>query len=96
MRGVRGSIQLMFECVWIFAFSLSVSKKTSTLDNDLGQLCRGRRIQMLGHSGLGIFNNFGASSIFAWVLASAAAACPAQPGSLHMISMTFGCCHLKW
>ena len=30
-------------------------------------LCRGGRIQMSGHSDLGIFNNFGASSIFTWV-----------------------------
>ena len=33
---------------------------------------------------------FGASSIFTWVLAdTASAACPVQPGSLGMISMTF-------
>ena len=37
---------------------------SSTLDHDVGHLCRGRRIQMSGHSDLGIFNNFGASSIF--------------------------------
>ena len=49
-----------------------------------------RRIQMSGHSDLGIFNNFGASSIFTWVQAdTASAACPPQPGSLDMISMTF-------
>ena len=45
---------------------------------------------MSGHSDLGFFNNFGASSIFTWVSADAAsAACPAQPGSHDMISMTF-------
>ena len=45
---------------------------------------------MSGHSDFGIFNNFGASSIFTLVLAdTASAACPAQPGSLEMISMTF-------
>ena len=33
----------------------------------LAILCRGRRIQMCGHSDLGILNNFGASSIFTWV-----------------------------
>ena len=43
---------------------------------------------MSGHSDLGIFNNFGASSIFTWVQAdTASAACPAQPGNLDMISM---------
>ena len=51
---------------------------------------------MSGHSDLGIFNNFGASSILTWVLAdTASAACPAQHGSLEMISMTFGGCHLR-
>ena len=55
----------------------------------LAILCRGRRIQMSGHSDFGIFNNFGASSIFTWKQAdTASAACPAQPGSLEMISMT--------
>ena len=45
---------------------------------------------MSGYSDFGIFNNFGASSNFTFVLADAAsAACPAQPGSLDMISMTF-------
>ena len=45
---------------------------------------------MSGHSDLGIFNNFGASSILTWVLADAAsAACPEHPGSLDMISMTY-------
>ena len=43
---------------------------------------------MSGHSDSGIFSNFGASSIFTWVQAdTASAACPAQPGSLEMISM---------
>ena len=45
---------------------------------------------MSGHSDLGIFNNLGASFICIWVLAdTASAACPAQPGSLETISMTF-------
>ena len=35
--------------------------------HDFGHLCRGRRIQMSGHSDLGTFSNFGASSIFTWV-----------------------------
>ena len=34
---------------------------------DFGHLCRGRRIQVSGHSDLGIFNNVGASSIFTCV-----------------------------
>ena len=46
--------------------------------------------KMPGHSDLGIFNNLGASSIFTGVKAdTASAACPAQPGNLEMISMTF-------
>ena len=45
---------------------------------------------MSGHSDFGIFNNFGASSIFTWEKTDAAsAACPAHPGNLDMISMTF-------
>ena len=36
---------------------------SSILDHDLGHLCRGRRIQVSGHSDSGIFSNFGASSI---------------------------------
>ena len=45
---------------------------------------------MSGHSDFGIFNNFGASSIENWVHAeTASAACPAHPGSLDMIFMTF-------
>ena len=39
---------------------------SSILDHDFGHLCRGRRIQMSGHSDLGMFNNCGASSIFTW------------------------------
>ena len=45
---------------------------------------------MSGHSDFGIFHNFEASSILTWVYAdTASAACPAQPGNLEMISMTF-------
>ena len=45
---------------------------------------------MSGHPDLGIFNNFGASSILTWVLGdTASGACPAHPGSLEMMSMTF-------
>ena len=35
----------------------------TTVDHDLGHLCRGRRIQMSGDSDFGIFNNLGAPSI---------------------------------
>ena len=42
-----------------------------------------------GHSDLGIFSNFGASSILTWVYADTApAACPAHLGNLEIISMT--------
>ena len=45
---------------------------------------------MSGQSDLGIFRNFGESSISTWVQAdTASAACPEHPGSLEMISMTF-------
>ena len=44
---------------------------------------------MSGHSDLGIFSILGAPSIFTWVQAdTASAACPAQPGSQEVISMT--------
>ena len=63
---------------------------SSILDHDFDHLCRGRRIQMSGHSYFGIFKNCGESSIFTWEKADTASAdCPAQPGSLDMISMTF-------
>ena len=59
-------------------------------DHESGHLCRGRRIHMSGHFDCGIFINFGASSIFTWVLAdTTSAACASQPGNLGMISMTF-------
>ena len=50
--------------------------------HDFGHLCFGRRIQMSGHSGFGIFNNVGASSILTSVQTdTASAAGPAHPGS---------------
>ena len=53
-----------------------------------GHLCRGRRIQLSGHSDFGIFNNLWASSIWTWVQPDiASAACPSQPSNLEMISM---------
>ena len=46
---------------------------------------------MSGHSDFGFFSIiFGASSILTWEKAdTVSAACPAHPGSLDMISMTF-------
>ena len=45
---------------------------------------------MSGHSYIGFFSNLGTYSIFTWVQADiASAACPAHPGILDMISMTF-------
>ena len=71
---------------------ISLKRNTTVsfiLDHDWGHLCRGGRIQMSGHSDVGIFNNFGASSILTWVEAdTASAACPAHPGNLEMISIT--------
>ena len=57
------------------------------LDQDSGHLCR---VQISGHSDLGSFNNnVEASSILTWEKADiASAACPADPGSLAMISIT--------
>ena len=60
------------------------------LDHDFGHLCFGRRIQISGHSDLGIFKKDGASCILTWVSAdTASAACPAHPGSLDKTSITF-------
>ena len=60
------------------------------LDRDLGHLCFGGRVQISGHSDFGILNNDGAPSIFTWEKAdTASAACPAHPGSLDTMSMTF-------
>ena len=59
------------------------------LDHDFGHLCRGRRIQMSGHSDFGNVNNDGASSILTWVYADiASVACAAHPGSRDMTSIT--------
>ena len=56
----------------------------------LVHVCFGRRFQISGLSHFGIFNNVGASSILTWLLTDTAyAACPAHPGSLEIMSMTF-------
>ena len=73
---------------WPYRFRSRGTTGSSILDHDFGHLCRGRRIQMSGHSDLGIFNYWRASSIFTWVQAdTASAACPEHPGNLEMISM---------
>ena len=41
---------------WPYRFRSRGTTGSSILDHDLGQLCRGRRIQMSGHSEFGIFN----------------------------------------
>ena len=59
-------------------------------DHDFGHFCRGGRIQMSGHSDLGIFSNFGNLPFLpGYKTDTASAACPEHPGSLDMISMTF-------
>ena len=52
---------------WPYRFLSRGTTGSSILDHDSGHLCRGRRIQMSGHSDLGIFSNLGASSILTWV-----------------------------
>ena len=75
---------------WPWKFRSRGTTQSSIVDHDLHHFCRVRRILISGHSDLGIFNNFGASSIFTWVLGdTASSARPADPGSLDMISVTF-------
>ena len=81
---------------WPYRFRSRGTTGSSMLDHDLGHLCRGRRIQMSGHSDFGTFNDLGASSIFTWVSAdTASAGCPAHPGSLEKMSMTFAAVILR-
>ena len=42
-----------------YRFRSKETTGSSTVDHDLGHLCRGRRIQTSGHSDRGIFNNLG-------------------------------------
>ena len=63
---------------------------SSMFAQDLGHLCRGRRIHTSGHSDFGILSNLGASSNCTWVYADAAsAACPVQSGRPAKTSITF-------
>ena len=74
---------------WPYRFRSRGTTGSSIPDHDFGHLCRGRRIQMSGHSDFGTFNNVGASFILTWVWAdTASAACPAHPGSLALASIT--------
>ena len=75
---------------WPYRFHSRRTTGCSILDHDFGHVCRGGRIQISGHSDFGIFNNFGASSMFTRVQADTASAdCPPLHGSLDMLSMTF-------
>ena len=75
---------------WPYRFRSGGTTWFSILDNDFGHLCRGKRIEMSGHSDVGFFIIFGAFFIFTWVQGdTASASCPAHPGSPDMISMIF-------
>ena len=52
---------------WPYRFRSRRTTGSSILDHDLGHLCRGRRIQMSGHSDFGIFNNCEHLPFFTWV-----------------------------
>ena len=52
---------------WPYRFRWRGTTESSLLDQDLCHLCRGRRIQMSGHSDFGMFNGAGASSILSVV-----------------------------
>ena len=52
---------------WPYRFRSTATTGSSTLNHDLGHLCFGRRIQISGHFDLGIFINFGSSSIVMWL-----------------------------
>ena len=75
---------------WPYRFRSRRTLGSSILVHDFGHLCFCKRFQISGHSDFGIFNNVGASSTLTCVLADTASdACPAHPGSLEIMSMTF-------
>ena len=81
---------------WPYRFRSRGTTGSSILDHDLGHLCRGGRIQMSGHSDLGMFYNFGASSNFDLGISRYCISClscaPWQSGyDIH----DFCCCHLR-
>ena len=80
---------------WPYRFRSRGTTGSSILDHDFGHLCRGRRIQMSGHSDFGIFNNLWASSIFylgiSWYCVCCLSIAIWQSGDdIH----DFCCCHL--
>ena len=63
-----GFTQIAFPTIVLLKDAVQIPfKRNDWVFHDFGHLCRGRRIQMSGHSDLGIFNDLGASSIFTWV-----------------------------
>ena len=81
---------------WPYKFFSRGTIGSSILDHNFGHLCRGRRIQLSGHSDLGIFINFGASSIFTLGASRCCVCC------LSIATRQFGddihdfsCCHLR-
>ena len=74
---------------WPYRFRWRSITGSSTVAQDLGHLCRGRRFQTSGHSDFGILSNLGASSNFTWKADAASAAGPSQPGNLAITSITF-------
>ena len=80
---------------WPYKFRSRGTTGSSKFPHDFGHLCRGRRIQISGHSDFGILSNLGASYNFTWVYAdTASAACPSQPGNLAITSIIFCSSHL--
>ena len=82
---------------WPYRFRSRRTTGSSILDHDFGHLCRGRRIQMSGHSDFRIFTNLRASCIFTWVLPDTVSICclsiaTKQSGNaIHDLN----CCHLR-
>ena len=58
------------------------------LDHDLGHLCRGRRLQISGHSDFGIFSNVGASFHFDLGVSGYCICCLSCASSLEVMYMT--------
>ena len=81
---------------WPYRFRSRGTTGSSILDHDLGHLCRGRLIQMSGHSDLGIFNNLWASSFFylgiRWYCVCCLSIATWQSGD---DIFDFCCCHLR-
>ena len=80
---------------WPYKFRSRGTTGSSILDHDFGHLCRGRRIQMSGHSDFGIFNNLWASFFYfgiSWYCTCCLSIATRQSGDdIHDLS----CCHLR-